>query len=99
MMTKRRRIEPVLSRAPGGYRPAHISATADLVDPTCETGSAAAKAAPKAAKSGFKPRAFERRPYVIPQTDLDVAAAHIAQAGDESHAGQTGDAPKRKTAG
>ena len=109
MMTKYRRIEPVLSRTPGGYRPAHTSAAyssvqpydarvPDVVDPAYETSSAVPKATPKTVKAGrFKQRAFERTPYVIPQADLEVAAAHIAQAGDESHAGHTGDAPKRKT--
>ena len=108
MMTTRRRVEPVLSRTPGGYRPAHTSAAdssvqpfaarvPDVVDPAYETGSAVSKAAPKAATRGFKQRAFERRPYVIPQADLEAAAAHIAQARDESQTSHTGDAPKRKT--
>lgn len=105
MMSTRHRIEPVLSRKPGGYRPAHSSAAGssvqpydpgapDVVDPTSEALSALPKAAPKAAMTGFKQRAFERKPYVIPQEDLEAAAAHIANAGDENHAT---DAPKRKT--
>ena len=88
MMTTRRRIEPVLSRTPGGYRPAHTSAADSSVQPFD---------APKAATRGFKQRAFERRPYVIPQADLEAAAAHIAQARDESQTSHAGDAPKRKT--
>ena len=88
MMTTRRRIEPVLSRTLGGYRPAHTSAADSSVQPFD---------APKAATRGFKQRAFERRPYVIPQADLEAAAAHIAQARDESQTSHTGDAPKRKT--
>ena len=107
-MSTSRRIEPVMSRKPGGYRPARTNAADssvqpydarvyDVVDHTYESDSAVPKAAPKAAMTGFKQRAFERRPYVIPQADLEAAAAHIAQARDESHAGQTGDAPKRKT--
>ena len=108
MMTMRRRIEPVMSRKLGGYRPAHTSVAdssvqpfdarvPDVVDPAYETGSAVPKAAPKTTMAGFKQRAFERRPYVIPQADLEAAAAHIAQARDESQTSHTGDAPKRKT--
>ena len=108
MMTKYRRIEPVLSRKFGGYRPAHTSAAGrsvkpydarvtDVVDPAYETSSAVPKAAPKAAMTGFKQRAFERTPYVIPQADLEAAAAHIAQARDESQTSHASDAPKRKT--
>ena len=73
MMTTRRRIEPVLSRTPGGYRPAHTSVADsflhpfnarvhDVVDPTYEFDSAVPKAAPKATTTGFKSRAFEPRP-------------------------------------
>ena len=120
MMTKHRRIEPVMSRKLGGDRPAHTSAAdssvkplivraqqgvdpvtidgCEVIDHTYETGSVVPQAAPKAVKAGrFKQRAFERTPYVIPQADLEAAAAHIAHAGDESHASHIGDAPKRKT--
>ncbi len=102
------RIEPVLTRTPGGYRPARTSVANgagqpyearahEAVDRAVLPGSAMRKSTPKAATRGFKQRAFERTPYVIPQEDVEAAAAHIAQARDESHIGQSGDAPKRKT--